>query len=417
MLYAPDRHEPLRAQTWDEGRVRAAIADIAQEALTQRDASGHWRVHPQDDEGDEPPGGFKSLYLGSAGVWWALWSLQRAGLIALPVDPAAQVRPLGADYRAAPDSGQIEPSLMNGETGVLLVQWCITGSTVAADRLHEVVAANLGHPAHEAHLGAAGTMLAAVHLWRATGEQRWRDLLLRNADALWQAWHFDEAAGCWLWTQELYGKRAQYLGAAHGFAGNVCALLKAADLLDATRQQQLHERSLLTLRRLARWHEGTVNWPPGLWTPRPGVPPLFMQWCHGAPGIVTAFADFPLAQSPEMDAMLLAAGEAVWRAGPLAKGAGLCHGTAGNGMAFLKLYRRSGDAVWLQRARAFAMHAITQCATARATHGRGWPTLMTGDLGLAIYLWRCIEGRAEFPLLDDDPSLRPVPVPAGVATR
>ncbi|MEO8739330.1 MAG: lanthionine synthetase LanC family protein [Casimicrobiaceae bacterium] len=36
---------------------------------------------------------------------------------------------------------------------------------------------------------------------------------------------------------------------------------------------------------------------------------------------------------------------------PLNKGAGLCHGTAGNGYALLKFYRRTGDAIWLERAR------------------------------------------------------------------
>ena len=55
----------------------------------------------------------------------------------------------------------------------------------------------------------------------------------------------------------------------------------------------------------------------------------------------------------------------MWEAGPLAKGYGLCHGTAGNGYAFLALHRRTGDARWLERARAFAMHAIGQQAAMR----------------------------------------------------
>ena len=39
----------------------------------------------------------------------------------------------------------------------------------------------------------------------------------------------------------------------------------------------------------------------------------------------------------------------------------LCHGTAGNGFAFLELARRTGDEVWLHRAQRFAMHAMQQC--------------------------------------------------------
>jgi hypothetical protein len=101
-----------------------------------------------------------------------------------------------------------------------------------------------------------------------------------------------------------------------------------------------------------------------------------------------------------MDEMLLAGGEAVWAAGPLTKGYGLCHGTAGNGYAFLKLYRRTGDTLWLDRARVFAMHALAQRDQMRQSHGQGRYNLWTGDLGLAIYAWHCIEGADGMPLLD-----------------
>ena len=47
--------------------------------------------------------------------------------------------------------------------------------------------------------------------------------------------------------------------------------------------------------------------------------------------------------TPEFDALLLDAGRFTWAAGPLTKGSNLCHGTGGNGYAFLKLYRRTND--------------------------------------------------------------------------
>ena len=54
--------------------------------------------------------------------------------------------------------------------------------------------------------------------------------------------------------------------------------------------------------------------------------------------MVTTFADAPFA-SPELDALLVEGGSFTWAAGPLAKGSNLCHGTGGNGYAFLKLHR------------------------------------------------------------------------------
>jgi hypothetical protein len=115
--------------------------------------------------------------------------------------------------------------------------------------------------------------------------------------------------------------------------------------------------------------------------------------------MVTSFADAPFV-SPELDRLLARAGELVWRAGPLAKGSNLCHGTAGNGYTFLKLYRRLRDPVWLDRARAFAMTAIEQCRAARRAYGQGRYSLWTGDPGVAVYLHDCLHAEARFPTID-----------------
>ena len=92
--------------------------------------------------------------------------------------------------------------------------------------------------------------------------------------------------------------------------------------------------------------------------------------------------------------LLVAGGELTWHAGPLRKGGSLCHGTAGNGWAFLKLWKRTGDDRWLARARAFAMHALEQIDGARFS-------LWTGDLGIALYLQACLDRDDRFPTIDD----------------
>ena len=100
-----------------------------------------------------------------------------------------------------------------------------------------------------------------------------------------------------------------------------------------------------TARRYAIVNNGLANWPPLAGGPLESKGTIRVQWCHGAPGIVTSLGAL-------LDEELAGAGgELTWRAGPLAKGAGLCHGTAGNGYAFLTLFERSGDERWLGRAR------------------------------------------------------------------
>ena len=101
-----------------------------------------------------------------------------------------------------------------------------------------------------------------------------------------------------------------------------------------------------------------------------------------------------------LDVLLLAGGELTWAAGPLRKGANLCHGTAGNGFALLKLFARTGDEAWLERARRFAMHAAAQVAVDRRQYGRGRFSLWTGDVGTAVYLQRCLAGTSEVPGID-----------------
>jgi Lanthionine synthetase C-like protein len=400
MLFEPDRHEVLCSTAWDTACVRETVRAIVSDIESHRLPSGQWPTHPLDDDGDVPATGYKSLYLGSAGVLWALWYLQREGAAALGCDPCEGIEQAEAAYRAEPDTGEVVPSYYLGEVGLLLVRWRLTGSREAADRLYAAVQSNIPNPTNEALWAAPGTMIAAWHLWAATGEPRWRSLFLDNVEQLWRTWRFDEPAQCHLWTQDLSGKVVQYLGAGHGFAGNAYALLKGASLLDGERREALHARCLATLQATAIIEGDAVNWRPGTFTPRPGGARMLMQWCHGAPGMVTALADFPVQRSPALDALLLGAGHAIWHAGPLAKGHGLCHGTAGNGYAFLKLYQRSGDSLWLDRARCFAMHAIAQQQRLREVHGRGRYTLWTGDAGLAVYLWHCLDGRADLPALD-----------------
>lgn len=49
------------------------------------------------------------------------------------------------------------------------------------------------------------------------------------------------------------------------------------------------------------------------------------------------------------------AGECVWQRGLLRKGVSLCHGVAGNGYAFLRLWRTTGDPHWLNRAQQYGL--------------------------------------------------------------
>jgi hypothetical protein len=397
MLFEPERHEALQDAAWDPARARAAIAGIVEDAQATLGAGIGWPFHPLDTSEPEPPA--KSVYFGASGVLWALWYLRNAGAVSLRIEPAALIDRVHEAYLAEPDTGEVVPSYFLGEVGILLVRWRLTRARDAADRMYDAIAGNIGNPTNEPLWGAAGTMIAALDMWQWTGEARWRDLYLANAAHLFATWHRSEHAPCDVWTQDMYGRIVQHIGAGHGFAGNAYALLRGAALLSGEQRESLYRRCVETIRVTAKLEGDAANWPPSIGPPRPGRANMLVQWCHGAPGIVTGLADFPATLSADMDAMLDAAGNLVWNAGPLIKGPGLCHGTAGNGYAFLALYQRTGDEAWLARARAFAMHAIAQCGRAREHYGRGRYSLWTGDPGLAVYLWHCLAGSGGLPRL------------------
>jgi lantibiotic modifying enzyme len=381
VLYDPEMHEPLLEETWSPTAIQAAIREMAADAEAAFDDG--WPSHPLDS--DEPER-FRTVYLGGAGVIRSLDELQRRGLVELRRD---YVPYLERDY--VPDFPEYdhERSLLMGETGIRVVLQRLSPSASNADRLAELIAANARDERRELMWGSPGTMLAAAALRRMTGERRWDELW--GESAAWLDGEWDARSG--VWTQELYGSTSRYLGPAHGFAG--CMLALAADPTAAG----VDARAAAVTRRYAVEDGGLANWPAladaGLRASRDGR--IRVQWCHGAPGIVASLASLA-PDDPEHDRLLRAGGELVWRAGPLAKGANLCHGTAGNGYAFLALLERTGDELWLERARAFAMHAAAQVSRERAAHGRGRFTLWTGDPGTALYLSDCLAGEGGLPL-------------------
>jgi len=236
-------------------------------------------------------------------------------------------------------------------------------------------------------------MLAALHLYEATGDRRWRDLWRACEDAVWEQYRPDPELGCRIWIQYRRGRLIRSVGAGHGFASNAHSLLRGEALLAEGRTAELHRSAAETAAALALWDDGLVNWPTAADPYWAEQFPIRAQWCHGAPGLITSLATLP--SDDETDALLAAAGELVWRAGPLRKGAGLCHGTAGNGCAFLALHARTGDPRWLDRARSFAIHALEQVERSEPRY-----SLWTGDVGVALFLHACVEGWEGMPVLD-----------------
>lgn len=379
MLLDARAHEPLIEIEWSAEQAASAIREIARDADAALRGGDWWPLHPLDAEPGDPEV-VHGVYLGAAGVVLALQRLAEAGLHEPCHDYPRLARDVLDSYLRRPEFGGPLPSAWMGEGGIALVAWLLAPTEELADRLATLVARVPEKDTLELMWGSPGLLLIA----NAIGAGEPARALAEHLLARWGA----EAPGVWL--QDLYGSKVAYLGPAHGFAGIVAALAPHGDVL---------RRATAALSATAVREGELANWPPTLGAPlvdQRGE--IRTQWCHGAPGMVASLAALP--RDDELDGLLLAGGELTWAAGPLRKGANLCHGTAGNGLAFLKLFTRTGDELWLGRARRFAMHAAMQVADARRRYGQGRHSLWSGDAGTAVYLQRCIAATSDVPTID-----------------
>ena len=189
-LFDPTAHEPLTETEWDAARAEEEVAAIVAEAESAG-ADGVWPNHPIDDDGGDLDEGMTTLYLGAAGMIWALHQLGSSLDLAGPAGDALR------RYRERPDWGEWLPGLWFGEAGVLFVATVVGGLDDAGrERIRALAVENERNPTWELMWGSSGTALAA----REAGfEDEWR----RSAAILVEELERGEG----IWTQEISGQR------------------------------------------------------------------------------------------------------------------------------------------------------------------------------------------------------------------
>ena len=323
----------------------------------------------------------RELYAGAAGVVLALDVLRRRGYAESRLDLAAIATRTLEDWQDAPGEDMPAPaaaSLLCGESGLLLVAWRLAPTGELADRLLARVRSNVENDANEIMWGSPGTMLAAHAMLEWTGEQRWADAWQESAEELRRRREPDG-----LWTHHLYGRASRGLGPVHGAVGNVLALLQGGR--DETLERETNE----LLVRTAVVEDGLANW-------LEGSPPR-IQWCHGAPGIVTCGGAVHRGGAPGRRSRADLASRA------LRAGEGLRASAMGRPATATRSSRRSNapaTSAGSSVRRRFAVHALAQVELARARRGRGRYSLLTGDVGVALYAAGCLECRSEYPVMD-----------------
>jgi serine/threonine protein kinase len=202
------------------------------------------------------------------------------------------------------------------------------------------------------------------------------------------------------------------LGAAHGWAGCLFALLRwsaaSATALPAGLEERLDE-----LAALARPAGRGLRWPheAGALAAETSIA---AGWCNGAAGHVPLWT---LAHAQLADGRWGRLAElAGWSAndGPTAAPGDLCCGLAGRAYALLCLYRHTGEEAWLARARALAGRA------AASVRVKSWrrDSLYQGGVGVALLAADVEEPNgACMPLFDSPAAVAPLDIVRPVTLR
>lgn len=399
MIFDTARHLALSNTPWSADAAAAALRDVLAGVIRDYSEETLWQ---SAEDIESKPDMASTIYRGGMGVLWALDYLEDYVQTELPFAKQALAsqlykRFLDKDVKAFAQysvDGKSCPSYWLGECGMLLVMSKLQPE--AADmywqKLQPLIQQNMRNSTLEPLWGGTGTIIPALFKLEQEDSQTWRDLLVEHCVYMKDRITRDNPLDCPIWIQDLYGLKRTLLGAGHGFVGNMYPFIRGQRFLPKTLADWALSDSVECCIKSAVVEGELCNWPAALVPAEGSSPKFLLQWCHGAPGVILSLNGIPDGYSQEFDALLLKAGEAIWQAGPLTKGVGICHGTDGNGFALLKLYTRTGDPKWLSRARQFAMDAIGQNINGHS--------LWEGDLGLACYLHACLVADDRFPLLD-----------------
>lgn len=189
--------------------------------------------------------------------------------------------------------------------------------------------------------------------------------------------HLSNKRSCPL-MYEWHGK--MYWGAAHGLAGIMHVLMD----MELNPEEQELVKGTLCYMISNRFPSGNYLSSDGSESDR------LVHWCHGAPGIAVTLAKAAKVFGNEH--FLQAAEDAaqvVWNRG-LLKRVGICHGVSGNAYVFLSLYRLTGKAEYLYRAKAFGSFLLDradQLIAEGKMHGGDRPYSLFEGQGGVVHLF------------------------------
>jgi len=207
--------------------------------------------------------------------------------------------------------------------------------------------------------------------------------------------HFRKTGQCPL-MYAYYGE--EYLGMAHGLTGILLALLNEPSVVSNPETIQQVKQSIDFIYQTQEDNGNFVPSTDELTHKGPQEHEL-VDWGNGAPGVIHLMGKaYQVFKEDKYLGSCVRAADLIWRRGLLKKGPGLCHGVAGNGYAFLMMYRLTGDPKYYHRAIQFAHFIFTRDFELNSrVPDEPW-SLFEGWAGVVCFLVDLLQpAKAEFP--------------------
>ncbi|WP_236246668.1 class IV lanthionine synthetase LanL [Streptomyces sp. CC210A] len=356
-LPGPSATDPAPKHSWCD-ETPTAVAGIVQhlvDTMNPQDPQRLWPVSTMAGETDPC-----TVQQGAAGVLAVL-----TRYFELTGDPRLPelISTAGHWIAARTDTRSTRPGLHFGGRGTA---WALYDAGRAVDdraltdhALALALAPQEETPSHDVTHGAAGSGLAAAHLWHRTGDPRFAEQVVEAADRLAAAARTEPSGVSWPVPAEAVPTEAgkRYFGFAHGTSGIGCFLLAAAAVSPRRTYLDLAVAAGEELVAGAVQVGGAAQWPA-----QAGDVPTAPYWCHGSAGIGSFLVRLWQATGDDrFGALARRAATAVTERAPRAA-LTQCHGLAGNGDFLLDLAEATGDPAYRAMAEDLARLIVTERA-------------------------------------------------------
>lgn len=387
----------------DKGKVIQLVKNYVQTILTETKKSAH---KLRED-----------LYVGDAGIAFMFWKLSQSKDLkdlfpclehaSFYINRAKQIAAAKASDRRA------SIAFLCGNAGIAAISAAISNELRKSDEVTRSIAdfqkglktcKSMSYDADEILVGRAGYVSGAYWLNQVIPSKPIPNELIKDVCNMLVSRGRECAMKRKAPLPLMYEYHdSDYLGAAHGLCSILHMLLESPWFTQTDGEFNNVSKTKFddikkSVEHFAGIQDADGNFPTRLFNSDKKL----IHWCHGCSGAIYVLTKAYLIFKDESYlGGCRKCADSIWRHGLLRKGPGICHGIAGNGYAFLLMYRLTGERKYLYRAAKFTEFLTSDTFLDGARTPDRPYSLYEGIAGTVCFLTDLLDPQSSyFPFMD-----------------